>query len=146
MKKGFPLVLLAAVLLPECVSAPPEKPVRRNTGHDCSREIRIGDAVLKAMKNNRYRELTLLLREGPLSGMSEQDFRTSERNMRERFGRIRSAEFLTELRTPLVRNLVWKVRFERENREGGTLEQDMLFRLVTGTLDGRPVVLNFGFF
>ena len=66
--------------------------------------------------------------------------------MREQFGRIRSAEFLTELRTPLVRNLVWKVRFERKNREGGTLEQDMLFRLVTGTLDGRPVVLNFGFF
>ena len=79
MKKGFPLVLLAAVLLPACVSAPPEKPVRRNTGRDCSREIRIGDEVLKAMKNNRYRELALLLREGPLSGMSEQDFRTSVR-------------------------------------------------------------------
>lgn len=147
MKKGYPLVLLPAVLLPACVNAPPEKPVRRNTsGTDCSRELRIGNAVLKAMKNNRYRELALLLRDGPLSGMPEQDFRASERYMRERVGQIRSAVFLTELRMPLVRNLIWQVRFERKNRGGGILEQDMLFRLITGTLDGRPVILNFGFF
>ena len=44
-----------------------------------------------------------------------------------------------------MRNLIWKVGFERDGSDGDEVEQDMLFRLVTGNVDGETCVLSCGF-
>ena len=49
------------------------------------------------------------------------------------------------LQTPSVRNRIWIVTFERKGADGRTITQEVLFRLVCGTLDGRAVILGFGF-
>lgn len=46
---------------------------------------------------------------------------------------------------PAVRNLIWKVGFERDADDGDEVEQDMLFRLMTGNVDGKTCMLSCGF-
>ena len=66
-------------------------------------------------------------------------------NWRGTLGKIRDYDYVLELDTPAVRNLIWRVEFERDTENGKEVEQDMLFRLVTGKVDDEVCVLSCGF-
>ena len=109
------------------------------------RSVELGGNILEAFREEDYAKLRRNL-PGPLrTKMTEKDFRTSCDNWRDTLGRIRDYEYVLELDTPAVRNLIWKVGFERDDADGDEVEQDMLFRLVTGTVDGEVKVLSCGF-
>lgn len=137
----------AALLLSACttVSSSYPKPQPVPLSGDCSQEIKLGGTLLNAVKDNDFQAFKECLKDGPAEKLTKNDFETSRNNSGNQFGKIKNFHFLTALKTPAVRNLIWKVTFERKGSDGKTIEQELLFRLVTGMLDGKPVVLSFGF-
>ena len=112
---------------------------------DLTRSVELGNNILASFRDEDFAKLKRNI-PGPLqSKMTEKDFRTSCGNWRATLGKIRDYDYVLELDTPAVRNLIWKVEFERDADDGDEIEQDMLFRLVTGNVDGETCVLSCGF-
>ena len=112
---------------------------------DLARSIELGNNILAAFRDEDFAHLRENI-PGPLqTKMTEKDFKTSCTNWRGTLGKIRDYEYVLELDTPAVRNLIWKVGFERDATDGDEVEQDMLFRLVTGEVDDETCVLSCGF-
>ena len=112
---------------------------------DLARSVELGNNILASFRDEDFAKLKRNI-PGPLqSKMTEKDFRTSCGNWRDTLGKIRDFDYVLELDMPAVRNLIWKVGFERADSDGNEVEQDMLFRLVTGNVDGETCVLSCGF-
>jgi hypothetical protein len=112
---------------------------------DLARSVELGNNILAAFRDEDYACLKRNI-PGPLqSKMTEKDFKTSCDNWRGTLGKIKDFDYVLELDTPAVRNLIWKVGFERAADDGDEIEQDMLFRLVTGNVDDETCVLSCGF-
>ena len=112
---------------------------------DLARSVELGNNILASFRDEDFAKLRENI-PGPLqSKMTEKDFRTSCGNWRDTLGKIKDYDYVLELDTPAVRNLIWKVGFERDADDGDEIEQDMLFRLVTGNVDGETCVLSCGF-
>ena len=107
--------------------------------------VNLGNNILASFRDEDFAKLRKNI-PGPLqSKMTEKDFRTSCKKWRDTLGRIKDYDYVLELETPAVRNLIWKVGFERDDANGNEVEQDMLFRLVTGKVDDETCVLSCGF-
>lgn len=112
---------------------------------ELARSVELGNNILAAFRDEDYAKLKKNI-PGPLqTKLTEKDFRTSCANWRDSLGRIKDFDYVLELDTPAVRNLIWRVEFEREAANGKEVEQDMLFRLVTGNVDDETCVLSCGF-
>ena len=109
------------------------------------RSVELGNNILASFRDEDFAKLRKNI-PGPLqTKMTEKDFRTSCGNWRDTLGKIRDYDYVLELDTPAVRNLIWRVEFERDTTDGDEVEQDMLFRLVTGNVDDETCVLSCGF-
>ena len=109
------------------------------------RSVELGNNILASFRDEDFAKLRKNI-PGPLqTKMTEKDFKTSCGNWRDTLGKIRDYDYVLELDTPAVRNLIWKVGFERDDSDGNEVEQDMLFRLVTGNVDDETCVLSCGF-
>ena len=112
---------------------------------DLARSVELGNNILASFRDEDFAKLRENI-PGPLqSKMTEKDFKTSCGNWRDTLGTIRDFDYVLELDTPAVRNLIWRVGFERADSDGNEVEQDMLFRLVTGNVDDETCVLSCGF-
>ena len=109
------------------------------------RSVELGNNILASFRDEDFAKLRKNI-PGPLqTRMTEKDFKTSCGNWRGTLGRIKDFDYVLELDTPAVRNLIWRVEFERDTTDGDKVEQDMLFRLVTGNVDDETCVLSCGF-
>ena len=139
MKKIFLLFgMLAAVFLSACTTIPKEDTTIPAAPADCSAGVRLGDRLLTSIQANDFKEFHACLANGPASKLTVKDFKTSRESTLSQFGEL-------NLTTPAVQNLIWRVTFERKGSDGKMIAQDLLFRLVAGTVDEQPTVLSFGF-
>ena len=107
--------------------------------------VKLGNNILASFRDEDFGRLKQNI-PGPLqTKMTEKDFKTSCANWRDSLGKIKDFDYVLELDTPAVRNLIWRVEFERGTADGKEVEQDMLFRLVTGKVDDEVCVLSGGF-
>ena len=107
--------------------------------------VNLGNNILASFRDEDYTKLRKNI-PGPLqTKMTEKDFKTSCNNWRDTLGKIKDFDYVLELDTPAVRNLIWRVEFERDTADGKEVEQDMLFRLVTGKVDDETCVMSCGF-
>lgn len=141
----LPLILIPLLFCSACRVIPPESVQDPEAVRNDSVEIAIGNQLLKAMQINDFRMFSECLKNGPAAQMTLQDFNTSRKNMTEMFGEIVSYEYLASLKTPAVRNLIWKITFVRTGKDGREITQQVLFRLITGTDERQHIVLGFGF-
>ena len=102
------------------------------------------EKILQALQNSNYREFAEYVNEKE-NRISEDEFRISEKNIRAQFGRITGFEYLTDLELPLMHNMIWKVQFERKGKNQETVRQELLFRLILGSINGKPHVISMGF-
>lgn len=110
--------------------------------------IVLGNRILSAIQEKDYQAFHAMLGRGVFAKeMNPADFETSCQNFEKQFGEIVAFSFLADLKTPGVSNLIWRVSFERPsaNPGGDPITQELLFRLVTGTLDAQPEVMRMGF-
>ena len=109
------------------------------------RSVELGNNILASFRDEDFGRLRKNI-PGPLqTKMTEKDFKTSCANWRDSLGRIKDFDYVLELDTPAAQNLIWRVEFERDAADGDEVEQDMLFRLVTGNVDDETCVLSCGF-
>ncbi len=140
--KNFLMVLASILLLTGCrVPEPPPVPV---SSGEPRQSIVLGNTILEAFQRDDYSAFSRIKVPFPEPGGRAyfQEFRT---RFTEKFGMTTGSCFLTELKTPLVRNLIYVVRCRKEGRAGMTVERELLFRLVTAETDGRLRVVWMGF-
>ena len=139
-------VLLCGLCLAACVVVEDDDfDVSEPDEADLARSVELGNNILAAFRDEDYAHQRQNI-PGPLqTKMTEKDFKTSCKNWRDTLGKIRDFDYVLELETPAVRNLIWRVGFERNDTDGNEVEQDMLFRLVTGKVDDETCVLSCGF-
>ena len=136
--------LLCGLCLAACVVVDEKVAVHADEA-SLERSVELGNNILAAFRDEDFAHLQKNI-PGPLqTKMTEKDFRTSCKNWRDTLGTIKDYDYVLELDTPAVRNLIWKVGFERNDTDGKEVEQDMLFRLVTGNVDDETCVLSCGF-
>ena len=146
MKLLLPL-LAAIALLSGCrtVSNKPVYDVNRSQEAGNDPELRrAGDRILNAIRDDDYGNFSAAANGGGME-ITEREFLESGKNMRNQFGKITGYEYLTDLELPLFHNMIWKVRFERNGENQKTIRQELLFRLVTGKIDGKPHVIGMSF-
>ncbi len=152
----FTTLLCAAVLIPcgcRCAEAQTGKcqPAKCAPAAACAKnqklppEVVLGNEILTAIQNNNFEKFTAFLNGGLGDKMSKKDFETSRGNIESAFGKITGFTFLVSLETPEVDNTIWKVSFERKGKDGKTIRQDLLFRLISAVSGDKRIVLSLGF-
>jgi hypothetical protein len=57
-----------------------------------------------------------------------------------------SFRYVTSLELTALRPHIWKIRFQRTDpRNEKKFTSEALFRIITGTIDGKPVLIGFQF-
>ncbi len=148
MKMRFPVLFLTCgALLSGCVAIPPERPAAdpavAESEFKMARES--GEELLEKFRQGDYKGFAALLPEDTRKKITEADFNAIRKNMTDWVGEIEEIEFLTPLKSELLQNLVWKVRFNRKSQQGELLEEELLFQTMVGIVDGKPQIMGFGF-
>ena len=141
------ILLLFLLFLTGCCTIPPEKGQnvnQREISNSDEQLKQLGTGILTALQQSDYQSFAKHVNNDE-NKISEDEFQVSEKNIRNQFGRITGFEYLTDLETPLMHNLIWKVQFEREGKNQKTVKQELLFRLILGTINGKPHVISMSF-
>ena len=112
-----------------------------------SASVKTGNAILDAVTAGDYGKF-ISAYDSRDAKITPDEFKASCENFRNQFGVIKGFEYKFELETPLVMNNIWVVTFERETTASGekkVITQQLLFRLVTGEVDGSLHVIAMGF-
>ena len=138
--------LAACLVFASCATSSGRHHVEGDTQDaELERSLELGDEILASFRARDYPRMLKSI-PGPMqTKLTEADFKSTCSDGHDTLGEISDYEYAFELDTPAVRNLIWRVGFEREDSEGEPVAQDMLFRLVTGTVDGEVKVLSCGF-
>lgn len=114
-----------------------------NAKADAERET--GKRLLTAFSAGDYKSFAKELPPDVASKFNAAEFDRTRNELLTTVGKVEGFEFLTELRTPVIRTFVWKVVLERKSEKGEPIRQDLLFRVLVGKLEGKPYVISFGF-
>lgn len=144
----FQAVLLTVILLiAGCVQIPAE--IEKNPAsdgkHDRSAALQCGDTMLRAFQEKNYELLKEALAENLQKEFTPETFSQSLLQLQNTLGTIRSFEYRGELKTPVLKTLVWKVCFRRTGSDGSAIEQEVLFRALIAPVNGENRVISFGF-
>lgn len=141
------IFFLLLILLSGCCTLPGKSNADINRREISRGDIRlktVGENILRSLQDKNYDEFAKCVNEKEHK-ITEEEFNVSEKNIREQFGRITGFEYLTDLELPLMHNMIWKVQFERKGKNQETVKQELLFRLILGSINGKPHVISMGF-
>jgi len=101
--------------------------------------------VIAFMKNDAKTFLAAMPEEARKK-FNEKQFAASRKSILESMGQPISFSYVTALEMTAFTPHVWKIRFERTDpRNGKKFTSEALFRVITGTIDGKPVLIGFQF-
>lgn len=110
-------------------------------------EFRHGRKLLKAFLANDGKAFVNLLPARLQKEFDRQKFDLTRKAVTESMGEPVSFRYVTALEMVSVTPHIWAVRFKRVSRDGKEeYFSEMLFRVITGTLDGKPHIIGFNFF
>ncbi len=142
------ILLSITFLLTGCVTYEKDRKIQEPEKISSSvfaQEEEFGTRLLDSIRTGDYKKFVRLMGDSPSGKMSEEEFKSTRKNLERQFGSMTDVQFLTNLKTPVVQNLVWKVTFVRKNDKGKKIEQELMFRLVVGVSDGKLHVIGMGF-
>lgn len=100
---------------------------------------------MRAFQEENYELLKEVLAENLQKEFTPEAFSQSLLELRNTLGTIRSFEYCGELKTPVLKTLVWKVCFRRTGSDDSAIEQEILFRALIAPVNGKSRVIGFGF-
>lgn len=102
--------------------------------------------MLHAFINDNARIFVETLPDEMRSQFGIKEFAAARAELTETLGTPLSFRFDTTLEHPVFNVSIWKVRFERRDSEtGAAVHQEVLFQVISGTLDGEVRVISFKF-
>lgn len=127
-----------ALLFAGCRTAVPSSTTSGNGSVEyCQR----ADEIIRAIADKDYKNYARCSGESMVSGDQEK-FLSSCKDMESRLGKVEKYTFVTELQTPEVTNLVYRIDFSRTSANGKKIEHQQLFQLVFGKVDGQSKLLG----
>lgn len=101
--------------------------------------------VIAFMKNDAKTFLSHMPEEARKK-FNEKQFAASRKSIIESMGEPISFRYVTSLELTAFTPHVWKIRFQRTDpRNGRKFTSEALFRIITGRIDGKPVLIGFQF-
>jgi len=101
--------------------------------------------VIAFMKNDAKTFLAAMPEEARQK-FSEKQFAASRKSIIESMGEPISFRYVTSLELTALTPHIWKIRFQRTDpRNEKKFTSEALFRIITGKIDGKPVLIGFQF-
>ena len=122
----------------------------QNTGKDEAKileEYKYGRKLVKAFIAGESRTFVKLLPARLQKEFDHKKFEATRKAVMDSMGEPVSYRYITALEMTSVTPHIWAIRFSRISRdEKEEYFSEMLFRVITGTLDGKPYIIGFNFF
>ena len=147
MQKVFAVLAVAAITLfavTGCRSTEEDNPGPAPK-YTLEQRQAMGVEIIQAFQKNDYAKLAVHLSPEVKAQLNATQFAEKNGEIRKNLGEIQSCDYLTELDAPIFKSLIWKVTFVRTDKDGKTVRQQLLFRLVTGELGNKLVAVGFWF-
>ena len=110
-------------------------------------EYRLGRELLSAFLKNDAKKFVALLPARLRQEFDHNKFEATRKAVTTSMGEPVSFRYVTALEMTAVTPHIWAIRFSRISRdEKEEYTSEMLFRVITGHLDGKPYILGFNFF
>jgi len=153
-KKGVfpkPLLLTAGLisaggLLAGCATPIRELPREERKAEPQTEDFAFSRKLVIAFMRNDAKGFLQHLPEEVRDKFDEKKFAASRKSIIESLGEPISFQYVTALELTAFTPHIWKIRFERTDpRNGKKFTSEILFRIITGKMNGKPVVIGFQF-
>ena len=123
-----------------------ELPPEERAGMPQNEESELCRALLTAFLDNDAETFLARLPEETRRNFTKQHFQTTRGSVVESMGEPISFQYVTDLELTAFTPHIWKIRFQRTDaRTQEVFTSEALFRIITGRVDGKPVVIAFQF-
>ena len=144
MITGF-LAFGAAVFLPACTTIR-ELPRETRKAEPQGAQYDLCRDLLKAFLKNDSKAFLSLLPEETRKVFTKQHFEATRKSVVDSMGEPLSFQYVTDLELAPFTPHIWKIRFMRKDAKSGKeFTSEALFRIITGTVDHKPVLIGFQF-
>ncbi|MBQ9336249.1 MAG: hypothetical protein IJS14_03000 [Lentisphaeria bacterium] len=139
------LLIVSAGVLTACTTIR-ELPMEQRKGEPQGAEYDLCRDLLKAFMRNDGKTFLSYLPDEMREKFSEKQFKASRKSVIDSMGEPISFQYVTALELTAFTPHIWKIRFERTDpRNGKKFTSEILFRIITGKMNGKPVVIGFQF-
>ena len=106
---------------------------------------KLASTLAHAFKNGDAKAFVAALPEDMRKDFDEKKFMEAHKMMTDAMGEIVSADFLTDLKHPLLSIRLWKIGFKKISKDAGEITQQAVFQVSIGEVDKKAQVVSFGF-
>ena len=146
MKSLYKVFLIASVCLLAGCTTIRELPMEARKGEPQGADYDACRTLLKAFVRNDAKAFLACLPDEMREKFTEKQFAASRKSIIDSMGEPISFQYVTSLELTTFTPYIWKIRFQRTDpRNGKKFTSEILFRIVTGKLNGKPVLIGFQF-
>jgi len=106
---------------------------------------KLATTLAQAFKKGDAKAFVGALPENLRKDFDEKKFLEAHKMMTNALGEVISADFVTDLKHPMLSIRVWKIGFKKLDKDVGELTQQALFQVAIGEVDKKAQVVSFGF-
>lgn len=128
-----------------------QKTVEVTREHKCplaefeKESTKLASTLAHAFKNGDAKAFVGALPENLRKDFDEKKFLEAHKMMTDAMGEVVSADFVTDLKHPVLSIRLWKIGFKKLSKNSGELVQQALFQVTIGEVDKKAQVVSFGF-
>ena len=139
-------LLAGAGLIAGCATPIRELPREERKNEPQGEEYAFSRKLVIAFMRNDAKGFIQHLPEEVREKFDEKKFDASRKSIIESMGEPISFQYVTALELTTFTPFVWKIRFQRTDpRNGKKFTSEALFRIITGKLDNKPILIGFQF-
>ena len=101
--------------------------------------------LASTLKNGDAKAFVNALPNNLRKDFNEKKFLEAHKMMTDAMGEVVSADFVTDLKHPVLSIKLWKIGFKKVSKDMGELTQQALFQVTIGEVDKKAQVVSFGF-
>ena len=106
---------------------------------------KLASTLAHAFKNGDAKAFVAALPENLRKNFDEKKFLEAHKLLTDAMGEVVSADFVTDLKHPMLSIRLWKIGFKKISKDAGEITQQVLFQVSIGEVDKKAQVVSFGF-
>ena len=106
---------------------------------------KLATTLAHAFKNGDAKAFINALPANLRKDFDEKKFLEAHKLMTNAMGEVVSADFVTDLKHPVLSIQLWKIGFKKISKDAGEFTQQALFQVTIGEVDKKAQVVSFGF-
>ena len=106
---------------------------------------KLASTLAHAFKDGNAKAFVSALPENLRKDFDEKKFLEAHKMLTEAMGEVVSADYVTDLKHPILSIRLWKLGFKKISKDVGEITQQALFQVSIGEVDKKAQVVSFGF-